>query len=107
MVAQIAPRELQAIIERGDRVCLIDVREPWEHARAALEPSLLIPLDQLASRAQIAVPDGALVVTYCHHGIRSLKAAAFLEGLGITPVASLAGGIDGWSVEIDPRVPRY
>jgi adenylyltransferase/sulfurtransferase len=108
MVAQIQGRELEAMMARGDPLCLIDVREPWEHARAALQPSLLIPLDQLASRAQeIDVPEGALVVTYCHHGIRSLKAAAVLEQLGIAPVASLAGGIDRWSVEIDPRLPRY
>ena len=52
-------------------------------------------------------PTGALLVVYCHHGIRSMSAAQFLERAGFTNVVSLAGGIDAWSVEVDPKVPRY
>jgi rhodanese-related sulfurtransferase len=52
-------------------------------------------------------PAGAQVVVYCHHGIRSLSGAAILGQAGIPDAASLAGGIDAWSVEVDPSVPRY
>jgi rhodanese-related sulfurtransferase len=108
LVQQILVGDLATKRARGEPVYLIDVRKPWEHQTAALPDSLLIPLDELSARAQeIRPPEGALVVAYCHHGVRSLAAAAFLEQLGIRPVASLAGGIDAWSREVDPGVPRY
>lgn len=105
---EISGRELAATLERGDPVYLIDVREPWEHALAALPGSILMPLGELEARvAELAPPAGALVVTYCHHGVRSLSASAFLARAGLGDVRSLAGGIDAWTREIDPTVPRY
>jgi rhodanese-related sulfurtransferase len=56
---------------------------------------------------EIRPPDDALLVVYCHHGIRSLSGAAILEQHGFANVVSLAGGIDAWSLHIDPKVPRY
>ena len=94
--------------QRGDSIYLIDVRQPWEHELARLPDDILVPLDELAERTDdITPPAGALVVTYCHHGIRSLNAAAILAKLGHANVASLAGGIDAWSLLVDPAVPRY
>jgi len=94
--------------QRGESIYLVDVRQPWEHELARLPDDILVPLDQLADRAdEITPPAGALVVTYCHHGIRSLNAAAILQQLGHTNVASLAGGIDAWSQLIDRGVARY
>jgi adenylyltransferase/sulfurtransferase len=94
--------------QRGESIYLVDVRQPWEHELARLPDDILVPLDQLADRAdEITPPAGALVVTYCHHGIRSLNAAAILQQLGHTNVASLAGGIDAWSQLVDPAVARY
>src|SRR5262249_43592694 len=105
---QISVRELHARLGRGEPTYLVDVRQPWEHEVAHLDGDLLVPLDQLADRAdEIQPPPDALVVTYCHHGIRSLNAAAILMRLGHTNVASLAGGIDAWSQLVDSRVPRY
>jgi adenylyltransferase/sulfurtransferase len=105
---EITARELADRIAAGELVYLIDVRRPWEHERAALAGSLLVPLDELDERAdEIAPPPGALVVAYCHHGIRSLSASALLEQMGLPGVRSLRGGIDAWSREIDPGVPRY
>jgi rhodanese-related sulfurtransferase len=73
-----------------------------------LPDSVLLPLPELPGRLdEVQPPAGALVVVYCHHGIRSRSGAAILEQHGIGPVASLAGGIDAWSLEIDPTVPRY
>jgi len=92
----------------GESIYLVDVRQQWEHDLVRLPDDVLVPLDQLADRAdEITPPDGALVVTYCHHGIRSLNAAAILQQLGHSNVASLAGGIDAWSQLIDPSVARY
>lgn len=92
---------------RGESLLLVDVRQPWEHELARLPDDVLIPLDQLADRAdEIEAAPETLVVTYCHHGVRSLNAAAILAAHGHR-VASLAGGIDAWSQVIDPSVPRY
>lgn len=108
MIKQIEPRDLKAMLDRGERPYLLDVRQPWENALAALPDSVLVPLDQLQARvAEVAPPPGALVVAYCHHGVRSLHAAAFLDAAGHPGVASLAGGIDRWSTEVDPGVRRY
>jgi adenylyltransferase/sulfurtransferase len=108
MPRQIDVQSLSARLQAGAPTYLLDVREPWEHETASLPGSVLIPLRELAARAaEIGPPAGALVVVYCHHGVRSLHAAAFLERLGQAEVASLAGGIDAWSLLIDATVPRY
>jgi rhodanese-related sulfurtransferase len=108
MVQEIQVRDLAEQMATGKPVYLLDVRRPWEHETAALLGSVLIPLHELPGRtAEVRPPEGSLVVVYCHHGIRSLSGAAILEHAGIHPVVSLAGGIDAWSVLVDPRVPRY
>ncbi|MBL8797251.1 MAG: hypothetical protein JNM56_25335 [Planctomycetia bacterium] len=108
MIAQITVRELDRILKAGEAVLLLDVRQPEEHSLAALPNSVLIPLHQLPQRfAEVQPPPDAQVVVYCHHGVRSLRGAAFLAQQGFERVASLAGGIDAWSREIDPRVPCY
>jgi adenylyltransferase/sulfurtransferase len=105
---EIEASALAARLGRGDPTFLLDVREPWEHQLAALPGSVLVPLGELPVRYEdVAVPEDALVVTYCHHGVRSLQAAAFLRGNGWPGVVSLAGGIDAWSHSVDPAVPRY
>jgi adenylyltransferase/sulfurtransferase len=108
MVRQIGPRELAREMANDHPVYLLDVRQPCEHETAALPGSVLIPLGELAARAGEVKPEpGVLLVVYCHHGVRSLAAASLLQRLGHGNVASLAGGIDAWSQEVDPTVPRY
>ena len=107
MVAQISPRELFQSLENGQLVRLVDVRQPWENQLATLPGSLLIPLNELPERAKEIARDQSVVVVFCHHGIRSLSAAGYLQRLGFINVKSLAGGIDAWSCEVDPSVPRY
>ena len=107
-VQQITCPELARRLQAGEPTLLLDVRQPGEYALAALPGSVLIPLPELRDRLdEIEAPAGGLVVVYCHHGIRSLTGAVLLEQAGITPAASLAGGIDAWSVLIDRNVPRY
>ena len=107
MVPQIHPTELKRMLDAGAPVLLLDVRQPEEHAYCALPGSVLIPLGELHARASEVNPGGATVVVYCHHGIRSLSGAAILRAAGLPDVASLSGGIDAWSLTIDPTVPRY
>lgn len=107
MPREITARDLAMAMENGQDIFLLDVRQPDEHERAKLADSLLIPLNELPARASEVPPGPAMIVVYCHHGIRSLSAAAFLERLGHANVRSLAGGIDAWSCEVDPAVPRY
>src|SRR5262245_8566856 len=108
MARHITPRELALQVANDRPVYLLDVRQPWEHATAALPGSVLIPLNELPARAaEVRPAESALLVVYCHHGVRSLSAAAQLERLGFRDVVSLAGGIDAWSCEVDPTVPRY
>ena len=106
MIPQIQPAELKALLDSGAPVLLLDVRQPEEHAFCALPGSVLIPLGELAARVEEVEPGGAPVVVYCHHGVRSLSGAAILSRAGIEAV-SLAGGIDRWSLAVDPNVPRY
>jgi len=106
MVPQIQPTELKALLDAGAPVLLLDVRQPEEHAYCALAGSVLIPLGELAGRIEEVGPEGALVVVYCHHGVRSLSGAALLRRAGIEAV-SLAGGIERWALTVDAAVPRY
>lgn len=105
MIPQIQPSDLKRMLDAGQPVVLLDVRQPEEHAYCALPGSVLIPLGELAGRVE-EVPAGAPVVVYCHHGVRSLSGAAILLRAGIEAM-SLAGGIDRWSLAVDPTVPRY
>src|SRR5262245_15089521 len=108
MVAQILPQQPADKLSTGEPVCLVYVREPEGQDFAAVPHSTLIPLGELSGRAgEVEPPPDALVVVYCHHGIRSLRGAAILEQAGVRPAVSLAGGIDAWSRLIDPSVPRY
>lgn len=94
---------------RGERPPrLLDVRQPEEVALAAIPGARLIPLAELPARVEeIAGWRGAEVVVYCHHGMRSQRAIGFLRSLGFLHLLNLEGGIDAWSVEVDPAVPRY
>ena len=76
-------------------------------AVAAIQPSLHIGLDRFVERAPTEIPMDRDVVVYCHVGARSAQAAVWLKASGWSRVRSLAGGIDAWSEQVDPQVPRY
>jgi adenylyltransferase/sulfurtransferase len=98
--------ELSASLRAGHTPWLLDVREAWEYATARIEGATLIPLGDLASRVD-EVPREADVVVYCHHGMRSARAVSTLRRAGWERVRNLSGGIDRWSIEADPKTPRY
>jgi len=81
------------------------VREPEEYALANLGGTLM-PLGDISQRWEELDPE-ALTVVLCHHGIRSSRATVFLETQGFKDVRNLSGGIDRWSVQVDPGIARY
>jgi adenylyltransferase/sulfurtransferase len=92
----------------GREFLLLDVREPAEIEKARIEGSCRIPLGELAARAgELEAWRERPVVVHCHRGGRSARAARLLEGLGFRDVANLSGGIEAWSLTVDPSVPRY
>jgi rhodanese-related sulfurtransferase len=103
---EITAAEASMLLTAG-KARLIDVREPWEFATAEIPGSLLIPMGDVAARAhQELDPDERLVVL-CHHGMRSMNVTVWLRNQGFENAQSLRGGIDAWSAEVDPAVPRY
>lgn len=98
--------ELKRALDAGEELVIVDVREGWEHAMAHLPGAVHIPLGELAKRHGELEPERAHVL-YCHHGVRSMRAAMALAQQGFANVRSLRGGIDRWSLEIDPSIPRY
>ncbi|MCC6363482.1 MAG: hypothetical protein IT165_08140 [Bryobacterales bacterium] len=106
---EITPQETRSHIETGARVLLIDCREPHEHAVCRIEGAHLIPMNTVPARLQEidAAADEARVIVYCHHGVRSLSVVSWLRRQGVGSCQSMTGGIERWSLEIDPSVPRY
>lgn len=93
----------------GDgRVVLVDIREPEELALAAVPGALHVPMGDLAARVhEIDLDEDQTLALICHTGRRSLAAAAALQRMGIDQARSVAGGIEWWSLRIDPSGPRY
>jgi adenylyltransferase/sulfurtransferase len=106
MAFAVTPAELKVRLDQGNKIVLLDVREPWEHQLARIEGSLLIPLATLPQSLG-KLDRNAEIVAYCHHGMRSADATAFLLQQGFANVKNLTGGIDAWCVQIDPSVARY
>ncbi len=103
--ADVSVRELKERKDRGEELFLLDVRETYEYELANLKGHL-IPLRQLKTRLGELDPSTEIIV-YCHVGGRSARAVEFLRQNGFPKARNLEGGIDAWSVEIDPSVPRY
>lgn len=105
---QISVQDVHAKLQSGEPLLLLDVRNPEEYAICKLEGSQLIPLGELVGRVgEIEVGSQEPIIVYCHHGVRSLHATMFLKQSGFENVLSMTGGIDAWSMQIDPATKRY
>lgn len=103
---EVTPREVKDMLAHSEKLFFVDVREQWEYDASHIEGSVLIPLGQIpANLARLEAADE--LVLFCHHGMRSLDAAAWLRSQGVEGARSMSGGIDRWAAEIDPNVPRY
>jgi sulfur-carrier protein adenylyltransferase/sulfurtransferase len=103
---EITPRALAERVRAGAPPELLDVREPYEWSIARLPDARLVPLDALPAAVQ-TLDRGAELVVYCHHGMRSAAAVAWLRERGFSRARNLTGGIDRWSREVDPSTRRY
>jgi rhodanese-related sulfurtransferase len=113
---ELTPRQTAERLKTDPALLLLDCRRPDEFAVARIAGSTLIPMAEIEQRAdELVADDGPAasmgkdrpIIVHCHHGVRSLRVASTLRGLGFTNVRSMAAGIDQWSVAIDPSVPRY
>lgn len=103
---EIDPKSVKEMLDRGEVLLFVDVREPWEHETSRVEGATLIPLRQIPS-SLARFQSAKQIVVFCHHGTRSMNAVTWLRSQGVQNARSMAGGIDRWSVEVDPQVPRY
>jgi rhodanese-related sulfurtransferase len=103
---EILPLEVKQRLDRGEKLLLVDVREPHEYAVCHIEGSMLIPMGTIPANVQKLDVDEE-VICFCHHGMRSMDVANWLRAQGVKSAKSMAGGIDRWSLEIDASVPRY
>jgi rhodanese-related sulfurtransferase len=104
---EIDPGEVKRRRDAGEEVRMVDVREPFEHRQAHIAGAELIPMRSVPQSLEALRAGNGQVVLFCHHGMRSLQVAQWLRHQGLEDCVSMAGGIDRWSLEIDPAVPRY
>jgi rhodanese-related sulfurtransferase len=109
---EITPRQTREAIKSAQTPpLLVDCRRPDEWDLARIQGAVHLPMDEIERRADELEGDEGQrdhpVIVYCHHGRRSLRVTLALKAMGFTDVRSMAGGIDLWSIDIDPSVPRY
>lgn len=105
---EVSAMQVRERLAAGEHFLLLDVREADERETARIEGASWIPLGELALRAEeLAEWRDRPVVVHCHHGVRSAKGCAVLRERGFSRVSNLAGGIEAWSLTVDPAVARY
>ena len=104
---EIEPADLKRRLDAGEKIRMVDVREPFEFEQARIEGGELIPMRTVPGSLEAFRASHEPLVIFCHHGVRSLQVVDWLRSQGLPDCTSLAGGIDRWSLEIDPTIPRY
>jgi rhodanese-related sulfurtransferase len=104
-IRQLPAPELKALLESGVPIELVDVRTDEEHARAKIDGSRL--LDQAHHDVLLRLDRETPIVFQCHSGVRSQQAAEYFRHKGFRNLYNLRGGIEAWSLLVDPSVPRY
>ena len=105
-VQELGARELANWVQSGQAFILLDVRRDDEVSHASIPGALHIPMNEVQFRIR-EIPRGKPIVVICHHGERSWRIARFLLTDGYKEVYNLEGGIDAYSLDVDPSVPRY
>ncbi|MBI1389803.1 MAG: hypothetical protein GC154_15295 [bacterium] len=105
---ELSPAEVKQMLDAGEPLILVDVREPQELEICSIEGALHIPMGQIHSRyKEISSDPNANVVVFCHHGGRSMQVMHQLWGLGYQNAKNMSGGIHAWSLDVDPGIQRY
>lgn len=107
MVNQISVTALKELMDTGEPIALVDCREKDEHDFCSIAGAKLIPLSEFENRAVKELNKEEQIFIHCHHGGRSLRACEYLVSQGFQKVTNVSGGIDAWSQQVDPKVPRY
>jgi rhodanese-related sulfurtransferase len=104
----LSPIELRDHLDQASKSpLLLDVREPWEFQICRIAGSMLIPMGQIPAAVQHQLDPSRETVVICHHGIRSMHVAAYLERAGFESVINLHGGVDAWARTIDAEMALY
>ncbi|AMV39980.1 rhodanese-like domain-containing protein [Planctomyces sp. SH-PL62] len=113
-IAEVTATALRDRLAGAGPITLLDVREPHERAFAAIPVQaptgdLFIPMRKVPASLDAIreALDRGPVVVYCHHGVRSMRVAEWLAERGLNGVVNLRGGIDAWSIDVAPEIPRY
>jgi rhodanese-related sulfurtransferase len=107
MDLELTVEQAKALLAEPNPPLLLDCREQWEFDTAHIDGATLIPMNEIPGRAHQELDDEAPILVLCHHGARSLSVANWLRQQGFEKAQSVAGGIDAWSRQIDPHIPRY
>ncbi len=103
---EITSAELKVYLDEGNIPVLLDVREAWEYNICHLTDSMHIPMNEIPSRLTELNKNDEIVVI-CHHGIRSLQVAHFLETQKFSKIINLSGGVDAWAHTVDSSMCQY
>jgi rhodanese-related sulfurtransferase len=105
---EIDVRSVKQMLDGREKFVFLDCREPAEVATAQIAGTTHIPMREVPARiAELGTASNQRIVVHCHHGGRSLRVTQFLRQQGFEQAQNMAGGIDAWSLEVDPSVPRY
>ena len=104
---EISVTEVKQLLDSGD-IVLIDCREQSEYDQCRIDGSMLIPMNETPEKLDLLEPHrDKQIIVHCHLGGRSMRVTQYLRGQGFEKAQNMAGGIDAWSVEVDPEVERY
>ena len=106
VINDIMPKDLKARLDAGEALQIIDVREYWEVNLGTIEGAIHIPMNDIPYSLD-EIPDDKPVIFMCHTGVRSAQVTEWVKRQGRENVLNLVGGIERWSREIDPSIPRY
>ena len=104
---EITAQEVKRRLDAGEKLRLIDVREPFEFQQARIDGAELIPMRSVGQSLATLENEEKPIVVFCHHVMRSLQVVGWLRQQGVKNCTSMSGGIDQWSLVVDPKVPRY
>ena len=104
---EVSVEDVKARIDAGENLLLLDVRQLEEYEVCHMDNTVLLPMGMVDRNLSRLKDREEAIIVICHHGIRSLNVAAWLRDSGVLRVQSMAGGVDAWSLRIDPRMPRY
>ena len=101
------PQEVKDLIDNSkNKLFILDVREQWEYDICHIENSVHIPMGKITGMGD-DLKSYEIIIVVCHHGIRSRMVAKYLMTKGFKDVINLTGGIDAWSSDVDPAMPKY